>query len=223
MSRDLENYCWLALRLLLCASVRSTKLTNRHWCVWMHSALKIFTQKKLLIGIFTLFYCNFWCTSHFNTPTLIRLALELKITLLWTNKQSKNNVALNPALTYHYCAIFPALEQFGTECVLDPELSWCCLRKEVDLTKKCDSSSITWVTNGCTAKYRGESLGGGEREEVGLRHSSEEQTNGIGLLILKKNMAMLCAHVVVIVLQLLVAPSSLWLQFNWAKKELAKN
>ena len=132
-------------------------------------------------------------------------------------------IALNPALTYHYCAIFPALEQYGTECVLDPELSWCCLRKEVDLTKKCDSSSITWVTNGCTAKYRGESLGGGEREEVGLRHSSEEQTNGIGLLILKKNMAMLCVHVVVIVLQLLVASSSLWLQFNWAKKELAKN
>ena len=106
-------------------------------------------------------------------------------------------IALNPALTYHYCAIFPALEQYGTECVLDPELSWCCLRKEVDLTKKCDSSSITWVTNGCTAKYRGESLGG-EREEVGLRHSSEEQTNGIGLLILKKNMAMLCVRMLLL-------------------------
>ena len=106
-------------------------------------------------------------------------------------------IALNPELTYHYCAIFPALEQYGTECVLDPELSWCCLRKEVDLTKKCDSSSITWVTNGCTAKYRRESLGG-EREEVGLRHSSEEQTNGIGLLILKKNMGMLCARMLLL-------------------------
>ena len=46
----------------------------------------------MLISILTLFYCNFWCTSHFNTPTLIRSALELKMTLLLINKQSKNNI-----------------------------------------------------------------------------------------------------------------------------------
>ena len=32
----------------------------------------------------------------------------------------------------------------------------------------------------------------------------------------------MCAHVVVIVLQLLVASSSLWLQSNWVKKNLSK-
>ena len=40
--------------------------------------------------------------------------------------------------------------------------------------------------------------------------------------IKKKHGDAMCAHVVVIVLQLLVASSSLWLQSNWVKKNLSK-
>ena len=204
MSRDLENYCWLALRLLLCASVRSTKLTNRHWCVWMHSALKKFLhKKKLLISILTLFYCNFWCTSHFNTPTLIRSALELKMTLLLINKQSKNNIntgcsyctepSTNLSLLRYFFSFravwYGVCARSWTELMLFKKGS----RSHKKVRLILDYMSHKWLH----CQIQGESLGG-EREEVGLRHSSEEQTNGISLLILKKNMGMLCVRMLLL-------------------------
>ena len=126
------------------------------------------------------------------------------MTLLLINKQSKNNI--NTGCSYctepstnlsllRYFSSFRAVwygvcARSWTELMLFKKGS----RSHKKVRLILDYMSHKWLH----CQIQGESLGGGEREEVGLRHSSEEQTNGIGLLILKKNMGMLCVRMLLL-------------------------
>ena len=125
------------------------------------------------------------------------------MTLLLINKQSKNNI--NTGCSYctepstnlsllRYFSSFRAVwygvcARSWTELMLFKKGS----RSHKKVRLILDYMSHKWLH----CQIQGESLGG-EREEVGLRHSSEEQTNGISLLILKKNMGMLCARMLLL-------------------------
>ena len=113
------------------------------------------------------------------------------MTLLLINKQSRNDI--NTGCSYctepstnlsllRYFSSFRAVwygvcARSWTELMLFKKGS----RSHKKVRLILDYMSHKWLH----CQIQGESLGG-EREEVGLRHSSEEQTNGISLLILKK-------------------------------------
>ena len=124
------------------------------------------------------------------------------MTLLLINKQSKNNINTGCSYCTEPSTNLSLLRYFSSFRAV-----WygVCARSwtELMLFKKGSRShkKVRLILDYMSHKWLHCQIQGGiigRREEVGLRHSSEEQTNGIGLLILKKNMAMLCVRMLLL-------------------------
>ena len=150
------------------------------------------------------------------------------MTLLLINKQSKNNI--NTGCSYctepstnlsllRYFSSFRAVwygvcARSWTELMLFKKGS----RSHKKVRLILDYMSHKWLH----CQIQGESLGGGERGSRFKAFIRGANQRDQPFNIKKKHGDAMCAHVVVIVLHLLVASSSLWLQSNWVKKNLSK-
>ena len=132
------------------------------------------------------------------------------MTLLLINKQSKNNINTGCSYCTEPSTNLSLLRYFSSFRAV-----WygVCARSwtELMLFKKGSRShkKVRLILDYMSHKWLHCQIQGGiigRREEVGLRHSSEEQTNGIGLLISKKHGDAVCMTLFYNVYTIMIAP-----------------